>query len=114
MRFVETENCRNYCIPPQLSKNNIVYFCSCDNHLYAVSAKTREILWKFKTGNEEHGDITINSNMCSFGSTDQYFYCLDLDDSLIWKYCAGEEFFMGAPAVSENIVYAGASDGCDE
>src|SRR3989338_1253171 len=84
--------------------NGIVYFSSFDTHVYAINGETGELVWKFKTG----GPITfcsplVHKNRIYFGSNDEFFYCLDLAGTVLWKRHLGDVIASTALGIGENI-----------
>jgi len=71
---------------------DVVYFGSCDYHIYAVDAESGKMVWKFRTGGSVpnfspafHGDVLFLS------SYDNYLYCLDKRRGAeIWKFKSGD------------------------
>jgi len=96
---------------------DMLYFGSGDNNVYALNAKTGQLIWSFKTGSVVHATPAIKDNNLLVGSFDGYFYNLDkLTGKLIWKFkSVGQRYFpmgefSGQPAVSGNTVYVGSRD----
>lgn len=98
--------------------NDIIYFGSGDQHIYALELKTGKLLWKYKTDGKVHSSATTNERHVFFSSTDGNLYCLDkTTGDLIWKFeSQGEkqyglwDYYLSSPQVEENIVYWGSGD----
>lgn len=96
--------------------NGIVYFGSGDSHVYALYAHDGSLCWRFKTEGIVHAAPTLADAAIFIGSFDGYFYCLEMDGSLRWKFnTIGEYYFPKGEVqfhavVSDNTVYFGARD----
>ena len=74
--------------------NGVVYFGCGDDFVYALDASTGDLKWKFKTDGIVHASPTIADNVVLIGSFDGYFYCINDDGSLRWKFnTIGEHYF---------------------
>jgi outer membrane protein assembly factor BamB len=72
--------------------HDTVYFGSGDGNIYALSAKTGEKVWSFKTGDIVHASPAIDNGMLFVGSWDSYFYALDaLSGAVKWSFKTGED-----------------------
>ncbi|WP_370476520.1 outer membrane protein assembly factor BamB family protein [Tamlana flava] len=98
--------------------NNILYFGSGDQHIYALDAETGKLLWKFKTAGKVHSSPDTNDNNVFFSSTDGNVYCLNkTTGNLVWKFeSEGEkqhglwDYYLSSPKVEDNILYWGSGD----
>ena len=54
--------------------DDVVYFGSYDNHLYALDTKTGEEQWKFETGDSVFSSPAVLDGVVYFGSTDDHLY----------------------------------------
>jgi outer membrane protein assembly factor BamB len=92
--------------------NGTVYFGSNDANIYAVSASTGALVWKYATG----GAITFSSpsvlnGVVYIGSTDNSVYAINASTGvLVWKYTTGGQV-SSSPAVANGTVYIGSGDG---
>ena len=78
---------------PAVSKG-IVYFGCGDNYVYALNAATGRVEWKYKTGGIVHASPTIADDAILIGSFDGFFYCINTDGRLRWKFnTIGEHYF---------------------
>ncbi len=74
--------------------NGKVYFGCGDGFIYALDEATGKQEWKFQTGGIVHASPTIAENSLLIGSFDGFFYCLNLDGTLRWKFdTIGEHYF---------------------
>ena len=95
-----------------------VYFGSGDGNLYAVSAESGELKWKFKTGDVVHASPAYANGLVYVGSWDSYFYAVDAATGKErWRFHGGEDplihnqvGFQSSPAVVEGVVYTGCRD----
>lgn len=84
--------------------NGVVFFSSLDTHVYAVDAKSGEIIWKFKTGGQVVSTPLVHNDHVYFGSFDGHVYCLDLEGGLLWKKNTGDRVASSPTAVDNNII----------
>src|SRR5260370_13445233 len=54
--------------------DEVVYFGSDDNYLYALNASTGELKWKFKTGDVVYSSPAVADGAVYVGSHDGYLY----------------------------------------
>ena len=89
--------------------DDVVYFGSYDNYLYALDAKTGEEKWKFELNSIEPSDSpTISDGVVYFGRNCGYLYALGAKTGEEkWKF-ETEDYITSSPVVSEGIVYFGA------
>ena len=57
--------------------DDVVYYGSWDNHLYAADSKTGEEKWKFEIGGWVMSSPAVSDGMVYFGSNDKHLYALD-------------------------------------
>lgn len=73
---------------------NTVYFGSGDGHLYALDRLTGKLQWKFATGGIVHASPVVADGALLVGSFDGFFYCIETDGRLRWKFkTVGERYF---------------------
>ncbi len=84
----------------------MIYFPSCDTHVYALDAETGCMIWKFKTGEPTISTPLVHNGRLYFGSNDKYFYCLGLDGKLIWKKYLGDIIITYTTAIGDKIFTA--------
>lgn len=71
-----------------------VYFGSGDSCIYALDRLTGKLEWKFKTGAIVHASPVVADGAVLVGSFDGFFYCLEPDGRLRWKFkTIGERYF---------------------
>lgn len=98
--------------------NDIVYFGSGDENIYAVQLETGELLWKYKTAGKVHSSPTTNDKHVFFSSTDGHVYCLDkIQGALVWKFeSEGEkqyglwDYYLSSPKLDGNVLFWGSGD----
>ena len=74
--------------------NGVVYFGCGDGFVYALNASTGNLKWKFKTGGIVHASPTIADDAVLIGSFDGFFYRINSDGKLRWKFdTMGEHYF---------------------
>src|SRR5260370_36342208 len=90
--------------------DEVVYFGSDDNYLYALNALTGELKWKFKTGDVVYSSPAVADGAVYVGSHDGSFYAVDAKTgNERWKFKTGYRVYS-SPAVSDGIVYFGSAD----
>lgn len=73
---------------------NTVYFGSGDGCLYALDRLTGKLQWKFATGGIVHASPVVADGAVLAGSFDGFFYCIESDGRLRWKFkTVGERYF---------------------
>ena len=98
--------------------NGSVYFGSGDGNVYALSAATGELRWKFPTGDVVHASPALVDGVVYIGSWDSYFYAIDASSGQQkWRFHGGEDpqthnqvGFQSSAAVVNGIVYVGCRD----
>ncbi|ULQ53952.1 PQQ-binding-like beta-propeller repeat protein [Flavihumibacter fluvii] len=94
----------------------VVYFGSGNGNIYAVDAATGMEKWHFKTGDVVHSSPVVSGDKLFTGSFDGYFYALDLNGRMLWKFkSVGHRYFpkgefQGSPAAYGSQVIVGARD----
>jgi len=95
-----------------------VYFGSGDGNLYALTAATGDLKWKFKAGDVIHASPAYADGVLFVGSWDSYFYAVDAATGKEkWKFHGGEDpaihnqvGFQSSAAVVDGVVYVGCRD----
>ncbi|MFQ6043320.1 MAG: PQQ-binding-like beta-propeller repeat protein, partial [Candidatus Poribacteria bacterium] len=89
---------------------NRYYFGSVDGHVYCLDADTGALIWKYKTGHNVKGSVTIAGERIYFGSRDNHLHCISLTDGkLIWKRRIGNDM-DSSPCVIDDRIYVGGED----
>jgi outer membrane protein assembly factor BamB len=102
--------------------NEVVYFGSSDQKIYAVDANTGTQKWTFTTGFAQWSTPAVANGKVYTGSDDGNVYCLDAaTGTQVWKTAAGGvtnswigigfSSIRSSPAVLDGKVYVGALDG---
>ncbi|MBL0356103.1 MAG: PQQ-binding-like beta-propeller repeat protein [Chitinophagaceae bacterium] len=101
---------------PVLSKG-MLYAGMGDGYLYAVSATTGNLKWKFKTGGPVHTAPVVDEKRVYFGSFDGNVYAANINTGKQWwKFkTVGHVYFptgevQGNPTLMNNTVVVGARD----
>lgn len=85
--------------------NGKVYFGSRDNNLYALDARSGNLLWKFTTEGWVDSSPAVVNDMVYFSSRDGNLYCLNAQTGqLLWKFTTGGTD-CSSPVVSEDTVF---------
>ncbi|MFD2555152.1 beta-alanine-activating enzyme beta-propeller domain-containing protein [Sphingobacterium tabacisoli] len=106
----------DYYLSSPVVDRGFVYFGSGDRHVYALHADEGSLHWRYKTNGIVHATPAVVDGSIFIGSFDGFFYCLDPDGKLRWKFnTLGESYFPKGEIqfhaiVSENRVYFGARD----
>jgi outer membrane protein assembly factor BamB len=104
-----------YLSAPVLDKGYL-YFGSGDGHVYALQTHDGSLHWRYKTDGIVHATPAVADGAIFVGSFDGFFYCLEQDGSLRWKFnTLGQSYFTKGEVqfqavVSEGRVYFGARD----
>ena len=80
-------------------------------YLNALDMKTGAHKWRFPTRQDVYSSpvASPDSKRIMFGSTNYFFYCLDRNGDLLWKFPTGSRI-KSDPAVWDNKVYFGSYD----
>jgi outer membrane protein assembly factor BamB len=97
----------------------VVYFGSGDGHVYALSAATGELKWKFKTGDVVHASPAVADGVVYIGSWDRHLYALNAaTGGVLWRFQTGDDpqihnqiGIASSAAVAGGVVYFGCRDG---
>jgi eukaryotic-like serine/threonine-protein kinase len=88
--------------------NDILYFGSRDNTLYALDTLNGDLLWKFRAEDWIDSSPAIKDSLIYFTSRDGHIYCLNSEiGELRWKYKLGGAD-SSSPIVDQGAVYAGS------
>jgi outer membrane protein assembly factor BamB len=98
--------------------NDAIFFGSGDSNIYALSAASGNLIWKFKTGDVVHASPAIDDGTLFIGSWDSYFYALDAATGKEkWRFKTGEDpkihnqiGIQSSASVADGIVYFGCRD----
>jgi outer membrane protein assembly factor BamB len=88
-----------------------------NGNVYAFTANTGKLRWKYKTGGKVKGGAAYSAGVVYVGSYDHHVYALRArDGKLLWKASAQERLgssatFYSTPAVAYGRVYIGGTDG---
>lgn len=108
------------------SNNGVVYFGDTDGTMYALEANSGKLKWSYDTQGknlnpDEFGtdrkaimsSPAIAEGKITFGARDGFLYTLEEETGkFLWHYeYPNISWVIGSPAVENNRVYAGTSDG---
>ena len=89
----------------------VVYFGSPDNNLYAINAQTGQELWRFVTNGEVFSSPMVVGNRVFTGSADGFVYALDTSQGTeLWSVQTGGKI-VSSPTVLGSDMYIGSFDG---
>ncbi len=94
-----------------------VYVGSWDGSVYALSANTGRVVWRFASKDKIKGALALSGQRLFVGSYDHHVYALDARTGKeIWRASAQERLgsrgtFYSTPAVAYGRVYVGSTDG---
>lgn len=97
-------------------RKQTVYFGSSDHHIYALDSRDGSLRWRYKTEGLVHASPALSEDAILVGSFDGYFYCLEENGDLRWKFnTLGEHYFRKGEvqfnaAIADSTVYFGARD----
>ncbi|MDD7886269.1 PQQ-binding-like beta-propeller repeat protein [Flavivirga sp. 57AJ16] len=93
--------------------NGTVYVGTKDtNNLLAIDASSGNLLWTFTVGGIIDCSPAVDKNgTIYFGSADNYFYAVNPDGTLKYKYLTGNRIWSGVSIGDDGTVYIGAYDG---
>ncbi|MBL4883903.1 MAG: PQQ-like beta-propeller repeat protein, partial [Planctomycetaceae bacterium] len=75
---------------PPVTTGRVVSFASRDHSLYAVSAKTRRLLYQFETDSPISAPIIKHGKHIYLASEDFNFYCLNAENGQVqWSFLSG-------------------------
>src|SRR5262249_29286239 len=87
-----------------------IYIGSLDHNLYALSASSGQVNWKYLTRGPIISTPTVVGDTVYFGSQDGYVYALGAaDGKLRWKYRTDADV-LSSPTVVNGVVYIGSRD----
>jgi outer membrane protein assembly factor BamB len=90
--------------------NEIIYFGSCDNNIYAIREDDGKLMWKFLAEGMVSSRIDVTDGVAYATSFDGYVYALDANTGrLIWRFYTGDKV-VASPTVAYDIVYVGSFD----
>jgi UDP-glucuronate 4-epimerase len=100
-----------------LVANGLVYVGDWNGYVYALNAKTGREVWRYQTGGEVKGALTLSGNRLYVGSYDHHVYAFAARTGrLIWRASAQERFgsrgtFYSTPTAAYSRIYIGSTDG---
>lgn len=93
-----------------LKRNSVITGCA-DGCVYVIDITTGQNVWSVKTDNTIYTVPLVVGDFCYIGSTDKYFYILDLEKMVVaQKIRIGSKIFA-PPRLINGRIYFGASDG---
>ena len=106
-----------YLSSPAVSRGQ-VFFGSGDGNVYALSALSGALRWRFKTHDVVHASPAVDDGTVFIGSWDSYFYAIDAATGRErWRFKTGEDpdihnqvGIQSSAAVAGGTVYFGCRD----
>jgi outer membrane protein assembly factor BamB len=90
---------------------NLVYFGSSDDNIYAISTENGKLGWSYLTEGPVQASPAVTDNKVFITSQDGYIYALDAKSGgLIWKHYIGATG-SASPAAAYGKIFVGTSDG---
>ncbi|MDD1719700.1 MAG: PQQ-binding-like beta-propeller repeat protein, partial [Methanoregulaceae archaeon] len=89
--------------------DDVVYFGSDDNRLYAADAETGLELWNFPTYSEVYSTPAVANGLVYFGSDDSRLYAVYKNNGTeCWNFSPSNHYIESSPAVADGVVYVGS------
>lgn len=88
--------------------NNIVYFGARDNKVYALNARTGNLIWSYPTAGWVDAGIAVSSSALYIASKDGHLYALNLlTGAPFWKKSLGASS-ISSPLIFDGKIFVGA------
>ena len=105
---------RDRVVAALLGNGEMVYAGAADNYLYAISAGSGELRWRFEAADYKYGGIhapaTRADNMIYVGAKNAWFHALDAHSGILrWRTHLGSAIYA-APVVADGRIYIGTYD----
>jgi outer membrane protein assembly factor BamB len=108
-------------ITPAIASDGTIYIGNAQGVLYAIDAKTQEIIWTYQTGADPkqagfYGlpsfPLVDKEGTVYVGSVDGKMYAVDKNGKLVWSYQTGDKISEASPAFSsDGTLYFTSKDG---
>ena len=94
-------------------RDGVIYFGSHDRHVYAVSLKDGQALWRFATGGAVVARPLLFKDIVVIGDFDKKLYGIDArTGSLRWQRpVEGQNWFWAGAVASDQVIFAPSMDG---
>lgn len=90
--------------------NNVVFIGSTEKVFYALSLKSKKILWQFKTSGAVESSPAYFMDKIYFGTNDGILYCLDAKNGkVLWQFNIKSEI-ISSPLIMNNTIYFSSID----
>lgn len=111
--MAEDSTVKRYYIKVSLARaNTAIYVGSDDNNLYALSAGTGTLLWKYTTGGDIQSSPVVKNGTVYFGSLDNYLYAVNASTGILkWRYRTDYAISNQSPVLGGNAVFISSSAG---
>ncbi|WP_016953549.1 PQQ-binding-like beta-propeller repeat protein [Anabaena sp. PCC 7108] len=87
------------------SQDDPVFLVPVSGNINNADVLENELKWSFKTGDQITSSPVISHGTAYFGSSDRYFYAMDIETGQeLWKFPT-ENRIIYSPTLSEDIVY---------
>jgi outer membrane protein assembly factor BamB len=98
----------NFGFSPVIDTNGVIYTCSKDSFVYAVTSNC-SLKWRYKIDGYISSHLAIgNGNTIYLGTKDSCFYALNSDGTLKWRYKADDYLDYYSPVIDlEGTIYFG-------
>jgi len=94
-----------------LVHNDVVYVGSYDNNLWALEAKTGQLLWKYPTEAGIGSSPAYSGSTIFVGSSDRRLYAIEMrSGKLQWSYKTEGKIYS-SPRTAAGMVFFGSDDG---
>lgn len=77
-------------------------------NIIAITPKEGKVVWKI-SNNYPYASLATDGERIYVGSEDHFFYCLDKDGKVLWKFKT-EAPIWGCPVIHEGVLYFGSYD----
>lgn len=103
-----------------LVENEMIYFGSNDNKLYAVNAISGEEVWNFQTDNNIQSSPITKDLIIYFSSGNSFFALNKKSGKEVWRYINESnvtekldpwDYHHGSPVINDTVIYFGCEDG---
>lgn len=97
-----------------VKRNQLVTGCA-DGYIYVIDVETGKEVWSIKTDNTIYTVPLVAGDLAFVGSTDKYFYILDLENQTVKKKIyLGSKIFCPPRLIEGNIYFGTCSGGVYE
>jgi outer membrane protein assembly factor BamB len=91
-------------------RSHVITGCA-NGYIYIIDIKSGHEVWSVRTGNSVYTVPLVDRDLAYIGSTDKYFYVLDLDNQRVGERIYIGSKIFGPPRFINGRVYFGACNG---